>query len=322
MVHRWKNVIRNYKPQAGFWWRLIHRVDYTISKLLYPGLDAMDYFRYEFYNIRHNKRRTFITEGYLRKLNEQFNHERENIEQFRILQEKAQFNTYFSEIVTRRWIRTQDVSWEEFKNFCTSLDQAIAKPEDGTQGKGIFIASVKTEQEQRTLFEKLHTKKYLLEEVIVQCPEVAALNPSAVNSIRVYSVLKDDDVVITAATLRLGSGKDVTDNYSAGGFAASVDPQTGIVISRAVSQYGQGVYVHPVSGSIIIGTQIPKWKDVVRTVTHAHKKIPQLRYIGWDVVVCADGCVTFLEANTFAGVALQQHPLLEGKKQMYISLME
>ena len=322
VIHRWKNVRRKYKPEASALWCAVHGADYLVSKLLYPGLDAMDYFRYEFYNLRHAKRKTFITEGYLRRMNDRFNDERNHMDSFRILQDKAKFNTHFSEFVTRRWIKTEETSKEAFEVFCAGMDRVIAKPEDGTQGKGIFLASVSTQQERDGLFEQLRTQNYLLEEVLVQCPEIAVLNPSAVNSIRVYSVLRGEEVVITAATLRLGSGEGATDNYSAGGFAASIDTQTGIVVSRAVSQYGQSVYVHPKSKQTIIGTKIPKWEAVLDAVRRAHKMLPELRYIGWDVVVCENGTVTFLEGNTFAGVALQQHPLLEGKKPLYEKLMK
>ncbi len=322
IIHKWKNVIKNHKPDASYAWRMFHFLDYSFSKLLYPGLDAMDYFRYEFYNFRHSKRKTFITEGSLRRMNNLFNDERNHMTEFRLLQDKAKFNEFFSDVVTRKWIKTEGMSRADFDNFCEGLDRAIAKPEDGSQGKGIFIASISLEQERNDLFDKLKTQNYLLEELIVQCDEVAKLNPRAVNSIRVYSVLKNDDVVITCATLRLGSGKSDTDNYSAGGFAASIDTNTGIVISRAVSQHGAITYSHPLTGQIIIGTQIPQWQKVVETVQKSHKRIPNLRYIGWDVVVCADGSVTFLEANTFAGVALQQHPLLDGKKPLYKSLMK
>ncbi len=322
IIHKWKNVIKNFKPDASFGWRIIHLLDYRVSKILYPGLDAMDYFRYEFYNFRHKKRKTFITEGSLRRINNFFNKERKNLTEFRILQDKAKFNEFFFDVVTRKWIKTEGMDRKDFDSFCQGLERVIAKPEDGSQGKGIYITSVQLEEERNNLFNELKTQKYLLEELIVQCEEIAKLNPRAVNSIRVNSVLKDDEVVITSATLRLGNGKSDTDNYSAGGLAASIDVETGVVISRAVSQYGKSTFIHPLSGQVIIGTQVPHWGKVLETVQSSHKKIPKLRYIGWDVVVCADGTVTFLEANTFAGVELQQHPLLEGKKPLYKSLMK
>ncbi len=321
IIHKWNNVVKNYKPEAGWVLRTTWFLDYNISKILYPGLDAMDYFRYEFYNFRHCKRKTFVTEGYLRRMNTIFNNEKKHMDEFLLLQDKAKFNEFFSDVVTRKWIKTEGISRDDFEAFCQGLDRVIAKPEDGSQGKGIFIASVSLEQERDRIFNELKNQKYLMEELVIQCDEIAKLNPRAVNSIRVYSVVKGDSVVIVSATLRLGSGHSDTDNYSAGGFAASIDVETGLIVSRAVSQYGKSTYLHPVTGQAIIGTRIPHWDKVIETVTCSHKKIARLRYIGWDVVVCLDGSVTFLEANTFAGVALQQHPSLDGKKPLYISLM-
>ena len=75
-IHSWKRVKEQYCEGMGAFRILYYRIDYLISKLIYPGLDAMDYFRYEFYNIRHSKRKTFITEGALKKLNKRFNNER------------------------------------------------------------------------------------------------------------------------------------------------------------------------------------------------------------------------------------------------------
>ncbi len=320
ILHKWKNVVRRYKPQSGWFWRTIHFFDYIVAKVLYPGLDAMDYFRYEFYNIRHSKRKTFITEGYLRRMNKFFNDEKNHMTEFRLLQDKARFNEFFSDVVTRKWIKTEGMERTDFDDFCQGLERIIAKPEDGSQGKGIYITSIASLDERETLFNELKGQKYLLEELVIQCDEIARINPRSVNSIRVNSVKTDNGVVITAATLRLGSGCSDTDNYSSGGFAASIDVETGIVISRAVAQNGMVVYAHPFTEQIIIGTQIPKWEKVKEAVANSHQRISNLRYIGWDVVVCANGDVTFLEANTFSGVALQQHPLLEGKKPVYSNL--
>ena len=321
IIHKWKNVVKKYKPESSWIWRALHFCDYAVCKIFYPGIDAMDYFRYEFYNIKRSKRKTFITEGYLRRMNTIFNNEKKHMDEFRLLQDKAKFNEFFSDVVTRKWIKTKGMSRCDFETFCQGLEQVIAKPEDGSQGKGIYITSVSSEQDRETLFNELNSQNYLLEELVVQCEEIARINPRSVNSIRVNSVLTGRGVVITAATLRLGNGCSDTDNYSAGGFAASIDVDTGIVISRAVSQNAGAVYVHPFTGQKIIGAQIPQWEDVMETVKRSHQKIPNLRYIGWDVVVCNDGTVTFLEANTFSGVELQQHPLLEGKKPLYASLM-
>ena len=42
--------------------------------------------------------------------------------------------------------------------------------------------------------------------------------------------------------------------------------------------------------------KIPMWDRVLEVVTEAAKKIPQIRYIGWDIAVTNDG-VEFIEGN-------------------------
>ena len=321
VLHRWSNVIKQYEKNSNKLWLFTCKIDYLFSRVLYPGLDAMDYFRYEFYKYRHCKRKTFITEGGLKKINKKLNNERKNIKLFQILQDKALFNNYFSEFIGRRWILLSKASYQDFIYFCRDLKKVICKPLRGSQGNGVFIADVLTEQQKIDLYNKLCNKEYLIEEIIKQNKIISEICSESVNSIRIYSVInKRKEIEIIGSVLRIGSGFNSTDNYSSGGFAATIDVNTGTVISRAVKQNGEYVYFHPKSGKKIIGLQIPNWNKVKETVENAHKKITEFRYIGWDVVVCDDMRVVIIEGNTYAGVALQQHPMLEGKKQAYKKL--
>ena len=317
-IHRWKNVSKKFCQEKSGRWFLIHKIDYWIAKLLYPGLDAMDYFRYEFYNFGHAKRKTFITEGGIAKMDRRFNGGSENREALSCLGSKAKFNTLFSDYVGRKWIDAEQMTWESYEEFCQGLEKVIVKPTDSCGGNGIFIWDL---TDKKGLFDQIHGKHFIVEELLVQHDSVQKINPAAINTIRVYSVLSKGEVTVTAGVFRIGSGKDPTDNYSAGGMAAKIDLESGLIVSRAVMQSGQTTYLHPMTRQPIIGFQIPCWEQVKLHVKEAHKRIPKLRYIAWDVVVCKDESIVFLEANTFGGVALQQHPSLEGMKAIYDALL-
>ena len=314
-IHSWKYVFPRFAPKDHS--QLFYKIDYWLSKIFCPGLDAMDYFRYEFYNHSLRKKRTFITEGGIARMDRHFNGDKKQ-KQFRnILADKPSFNRYFSEYINRNWICSDNLTFEIFSKFMEANHHVIVKPIDGVGGGGIFKAHAETDVQIKEIFSRIKGKKVIIEEVITQCEELRKLNPSSVNTVRVYTVEKEGNVNIIGALLRIGNGIGVTDNYSSGGLAATIDIKTGVIISPAVSQNNESVYVHPYTNEIIIGTQIPHWSDVLRIVENAHKKILQLRYIGWDVVVCEDGSVTFLEANTCSGVELQQHPLRIGVKPLY-----
>ena len=314
-IHRWKYVYHRFNP--GKHSQIYYRLDYILSKIFCPGLDAMDYFRYEFYNYSLDKKRTFITEGGIAVMDKKFNGGKNQKKYREILSNKSSFNRFFSEYINRSWISSDNLLFRDFFDFLMKNKHVIVKPIDGVGGEGIFKKIIQSEKEIKELYDYIKGKKVIIEEVISQCTELKDLNPSSVNTIRVYSVEKENRIFITGALLRIGNGKGITDNYSSGGLAAAIDVETGIIISPAVSQNNDNVYVHPYTNKVIIGLQIPKWCEVLECVKQAHSKMPQLRYIGGDVVICEDGTVTFLEANTCSGVELQQHPLRKGVKHVY-----
>ena len=316
-IHKWSYASKHFSPSSSMLWLAIHYFDYLMAKLYCPGLDAMDYFRYNFWEYLPSKRRTFITEGGVYKMSRILNGSPEGLKMARVFRDKPSFNSLFSDIVGRKWLETQSTTKDQFLNFCKDLPKVICKPTDGGGGKGIFIEPINNETDAAFLYEEICNHKYIVEEVIEQHEILAKLNPSSVNTLRICSVNVDGEIAIISATLRIGNGVSVTDNYSSGGLAAEIDINDGIVVSRAVSQSGNSVFIHPTTQVPIIGTVIPEWGKILSMVISAHSRVPQLGYIGWDVVVCKDRRITFLEANTCAGVELQQHASLIGKKKLY-----
>lgn len=313
----WKHCKAHYMPGRSRGWYAAHYLDYCISRIVYPGLDARDYFRYEFYNFRHCKRKEFLTEGYQPKLLKAFNKNGDRS----IMNDKRKFKTCFPEYTNYRYLSAEDMDPQAFEAFCSGLDRVVVKPQNGAQGKDIYIADVRTPGERDQLFRDVQGEKILLEEPIVQHPDIAALNPTSVNTIRVYSAFKNGEIIILGTVLRIGGGNMVVDNYSSGGMAAALDTETGIVISSAISKNNNRCFIHPHTGAVIIGTRVPHWDKVLCAVKSAHARIPDLRYVAWDVVVTAENKIVFLEGNAMGGVELLQHPLLTGQKALYESLM-
>ena len=89
-IHKWKNVYPKFKPKQGLP-EFLYKVDYLFCKLRYPGIDAMDYFRYQFYEITHYRRKDFITQGQLVKMNRYFNADGSKTGSYDILFSKIKF---------------------------------------------------------------------------------------------------------------------------------------------------------------------------------------------------------------------------------------
>ena len=321
IVHGWNNSLKRNKPDATAAWRVSHFIDFNVSRILYPGLDARDYFMYEFYNIKHPVRKTFVTNGYLHKIDSKLNGP-SNSKERDAIEDKSRFNSLYPDIITRKWIVSEKITFDELADFLSGLDKVIAKPLDGMQGIGIFTKEIHRQEDIEELYKTVSGHNYILEEVVEQHKDLRRLNPSSVNTVRVYSVNHDGTISITGAVLRIGRAGRVTDNYSTGGMAAEIDIDLGIVTSRAINYNEEEYFVQPDTHEVILGMTIPKWKEIKETVINAHLRIPQFGYVAWDVVVCEDGQVTFLEANTCGGFELQQHPCYKGKKNIYDAFMK
>jgi hypothetical protein len=84
----------------------------------------------------------------------------------------------------------------------------------------------------------------------------------------------------------------VVDNFHAGGLAARVDLESGILGSatdRGVRPTIGWRATHPDSGAQIAGRRLPYWSDTLDLVTRAHAAFSDRILIGWDVGLVTDG---------------------------------
>jgi glutathione synthase/RimK-type ligase-like ATP-grasp enzyme len=58
--------------------------------------------------------------------------------------------------------------------------------------------------------------------------------------------------------------------------------------------------MHPITGTGIVGFQVPLWDESLRLTQEAAKLVPEVAYVGWDVAVTPDGPV-LVEGNEFPG---------------------
>lgn len=97
----------------------------------------------------------------------------------------------------------------------------------------------------------------------------------------------------TCAALRVARvPRKVVDNFHAGGLAARVDMQTG-VLGRATDM-GVRPEVgwwdrHPANGAPITGRRLPCWAEALALVRRAHAAFPGRTFIGWDIAFLDEG---------------------------------
>jgi hypothetical protein len=160
------------------------------------------------------------------------------------------------------------------------------------------------------------------EDVVVayveQRPEIAALYPRTVNTLRLLTMWDEEsgNPFVAAAVLRIGSAASYpVDNWTQGGLTAWVNLQTGL-LGPGVSHPGRGTDLawhsrHPETGAAIEGFALPGWSQIQRRMLEICRSLPFLLYVGWDLILTPDG-FRILEGNHYPDLNLMQvhRPLL------------
>lgn len=269
------------------------------------GAGYSDYDLFEMYNLTPEERDTYITRGRNNNLIKKYN----NPEYNHIFRNKAEFNTMFKDYIKRDWTLVKGISKEKVFKFMQKHPIFMAKPINGTCGKGIEKINIKDYKSLEEVYNYLtiDNKEFLLEEVIKQCKEVNKIYDGSINTVRIVTILNDNhEANVICAYFRIGNGRYV-DNFNSGGMVAPVDENTGIVLDKAIDKQKNLYETHPLTKAKIKGFQFPDWDKALNLVKEASYKVPELRYVGWDVCFSENGPL-LVEGNEFPGHDIYQLP--------------
>lgn len=190
-----------------------------------------------------------------------------------------------------------DSDFGEFKKLYDGSTRFFVKPSDACCGRGAKLVDTSDYDSAESCFETLLSEAPVVcEELIVQSAEMAELNPSSVNTVRMPTVRCKSGVRVLAPFLRMGHKGSVVDNAGAGGVCASVDEGSGIVLTPGFDQLGKSYVEHPDTRAIIPGFRIPRWGEALSLVAELAEVRPEVRYVGWDLALTDEGWVV-VEGN-------------------------
>lgn len=227
---------------------------------------------------------------------------------------KMKFNQLFSDHIGREWIDISKSSFEDFSAFVSRHPTFFVKDKRESSGRGTHKYELSEVNDLKELYEDILKQDALVEEKVEMCEELNRLNPSSISQIRVVTVCGSKDVNILAASLR--TGVHVPFNYAGDDLIAQIDIDSGTVVTEGISEGRLKHAKHPVSGAPIKGMKIPRWEELLSVCKNAAKSVPEVRVIGWDVVVTEDD-ICFIEGNPGSGVASMQIADDIGKKALF-----
>ena len=283
---------------------LYHWVDAIFCFFRY-GCDPLQYFEGSFFKLRSFDRDEAYTRKRIQKVRSRYNERKYEY----LLSSKSEFNKLFADFLKRDWIDCKTASAAEIENFVRKTGRCLMKPTYGGKGKGIKEINIEDAKEVSL---SCAGNNYILEEFIKQHPKMSFSNKS-VNTLRMMTVMDSSgEVHLIKVAFRCGVGEAVVDNFCAGGVLYPVDIQYGRISAPGVTySLGQHIFIHPGTDTYMIGYEIPFWKQTVEMLTEVAKRIPQVRFVGWDIAISSDGPV-LIEGNQYPGVIFEPLSMKHG----------
>ena len=269
------------------------------------GTGYHDYIVFEFWNIKHDKRDTYLTRMRSKKFVLQMN----DRNYAHIFDNKNEFDEVFKDFLKRDYVDALNAPKEEFIEYYNTHERTFAKMLDLTCGHGAEIINMSDFATGEDFYNYVKEKGFaVLEDVLENHPDIKAVYPCALNTMRMITLIGDDGKPrLLFAAHKFGNEGRFVDVY---GLHGPVDLETGTIKFpfHSGDTTSDILYTkHPYTGHQIVGFKVPFFKEAKEMILEAAMRVPQMRYIGWDVAITPNGPV-IIEGNDYTAYDYWQLP--------------
>ncbi len=180
------------------------------------------------------------------------------------------------------------------------IDSYIIKPAIES-GRGRDVTLVCNEKSRQKIEQTLKSfeSDFIVQHVVKQHPTLSSLNPTSLNTCRVYTylpILRQEYVVLGAA-VRFGGKGAYRDNACTGGGFCKIH-KDGRIDDR-ISQYRFLGRRSLTEEKGLVDLQFPSFDKVINTCLNMHRQLPYMDLVGWDIAVNEDGEPILIELNQY-----------------------
>jgi hypothetical protein len=192
------------------------------------------------------------------------------------------------------------IPYQEALARCLEPGRYILKPTRDT-GEGMNICFFSGEDGEKTiqaLLDSYGGNDYIVQKVLTQHPDMARMNPTSVNTVRVVTLVRNGQAQILSTIVRIGGQGNLLDNIAQGGYQAVVDENGCLKQYAYTHKGGKDMHVEQTdSGFRFAGYPIPCWPEIQKTALDLALRLPHLKLIGWDFMVNDQSQVVMIEYN-------------------------
>lgn len=282
-------------------------VSFAINFIFF-GFTPRQFSNLQIYKKKFTEKKKYINYWRAKKIERWFN----NSQKKEIFNNKVIFNKIFSKFIKRKWLYMKEINEQQIDCFLkeTNETEFVLKPVNLSSGKKIKLIT-------RSEIRNYINSDFLIEEKVVNHPNIAKLSTRSCNTIRVYTLSVNGNLQILAANLRIGDGNSIIDNMHGNGHAVPIDIETGRISNYGKNYFGNIFLTNPCTNESYINMQIPNWEILKKSLYEAIKLVPEITYNGWDIAITTDG-IEYIEGNVKSDPNLLQMFLNTGIYDVFL----
>lgn len=195
----------------------------------------------------------------------------------------------------------RSITKEKAITLCSDMENAIIKPSlesiHGAQVMGLDTRNSVNEDGRKLedIF-NFYGNHFIVQKKLQQHELMAALNPTSVNTLRLYTLRRGNDIELVYSVIRIGRKGRIIDNESSGGITAKIN-NDGKLSDYAYGSAKDAPYQQTDSGVLIKGYKIPSYHKAIDIVKQLHYNLPYFLLAGWDISIGVDGEPAMIEWN-------------------------
>ena len=269
------------------------------------GSGYYDYITYHFYELDDKMRDTYMTRMRSKKLITFLN----NPEKAKIFDNKNKFDEVFKEFIDRDFLDALNCDLDEATRFYNENEVGFGKMLDLSCGKGAEIIRMSDFENAKAFYDYIKEKGFgVVEEYLINHDKIREVYEPALNTMRMITIIGDDNEPhLFFAAQKFGVNGRFIDVH---GIHAPIDLETGIVHFPFHSGNTDTdlIYTkHPDTGYDLTNYKVPMFHEAKEMILKAAMKVPEMRYVGWDVAVTNKG-PKIVEGNDYTAYDYMQLP--------------
>lgn len=198
------------------------------------------------------------------------------------------------------------ISKEKALEILSKQKKITVKPSMASYGgKNVIFLEELNSKEILEFLNNLSFQNLIFQETIIQSNETAKLHTKSLNTIRIMTLILDNDVKVLSSVFRMGVGESKVDNASSGGIYCKIN-EDGTLSNIAYDALGNKYDKHP-DGGEFKEVKFDFMNNVKKIVKLAAQRLPHFRLIGWDIAINQKKEPVIIEANlTMSSIDLIQ----------------